>query len=208
MGEADHLNDIPPTFCHWGLFPRNIMISVNPSTYEPKIEGILDWDSALFAPAFMICEPPAYLWNSKLREEAADEEYKDWHIDLTFGPITEEDKKVKRVFEEAAGEEYVRFAYDPVYPLARRLFQFGMTGIHGNVADAEFNKLLEYWETLNKITKQVASRFTESMESVDMEPTHQQPDHPSSEETASNSEAGPKRWLRRVKERPQRFISI
>ncbi|KAK0660071.1 hypothetical protein QBC41DRAFT_384136 [Cercophora samala] len=209
MGETGHLDNIPHTFCHLDFFLRNMIISVNPFTHEPKIEGILDWDSALFAPAFMVCEPPAYLWNSTMRGEAEDEDqdYEDWHIDITFDPITEEDKKVKRIFEEAAGEEYVRFAYDPVYRLARRLFQFGIKGIHGNVAHDESEKLLEYWRTLNDAPKEVASRFPESMESVDMEPTHQQSDHPTME-TASDAETGLKRWLRGVKEKLRRLSTM
>ncbi|KAK4172867.1 hypothetical protein QBC36DRAFT_145473, partial [Triangularia setosa] len=102
MGEAGHLNNIPHTLCHLDLYPRNMIISVKPLTNEPTIERMLDLDSALLAPAFMIGEPPVYLWNSR-------------HVNFSFDPITEEDKEVKRISEEATGEEYVRFAYNPVY---------------------------------------------------------------------------------------------
>lgn len=38
---------------------------------------------------------------------------------------TENDKIVKRIFDDAAGKRYMRFAYDPTYRLARQLFRYG-----------------------------------------------------------------------------------
>jgi thiamine kinase-like enzyme len=49
-------------FCHLDLEPRNILVSP-PSPNQPQaITGILDWDSAFFAPPFMSCSPPMWLW--------------------------------------------------------------------------------------------------------------------------------------------------
>lgn len=115
MGEVDYFNDIFYIFCYWDFFLCNILILVNLFIYEFKIEGIFDWDLVLFVFVFMICEFFVYLWNSKLCEEVVDEECEDWYIDFIFDFIIEEDKKVKRVFEEVVGEEYVCFVYNLVY---------------------------------------------------------------------------------------------
>ncbi|KAK0712317.1 hypothetical protein B0T21DRAFT_352552 [Apiosordaria backusii] len=210
ISEAGFLDDIPVALCHLDLYPRNIIINFSDSEGAtkgiPKLEAILDWDSAVFAPAFMICEPPVYLWNHKLYENGEEDgDCEDWHIDQTYGPVTEDDKEVKRIFEEAAGEEYMRFAYDPAYRLVRQLFRFGMKGIHSSWELRDGQKLLDFWQKIKK-PKEIASRFTESMESVEINRRHET-DHTTMEE-AKSTDIGLKSWLKGVMEKIRRFINM
>ena len=93
--------------CHLDLntAPRNIMADFdkdNPDDLE--ITGILDWDSAIFAPRFVGCAPPMWIWvwNS---EEDEDERYAE---DI---PPTPEQQELKRIFEETVGFDFLYYAY-------------------------------------------------------------------------------------------------
>ncbi|KAK0654013.1 hypothetical protein QBC41DRAFT_386787 [Cercophora samala] len=158
ISEEGYFDEVPISLCHLDFYPRNIIISLagseNTAQGIPNLKAILDWDSAIFAPAFMICEPPVYLWNHKFYENGEDDDdCEDWHIDQTFGPITENDNIVKKIFEDAAGEEYLRFAYDPTYRLARQLFRYGMKGIYTSWDFRDGNKLLGFWKDTKKPKK-------------------------------------------------------
>ncbi|KAJ5720282.1 uncharacterized protein N7483_008216 [Penicillium malachiteum] len=50
--------------CHLDLALRNIMADKPNITNPSGITGILDWDSAVFAPLVMSCTPPRWLWAS------------------------------------------------------------------------------------------------------------------------------------------------
>ncbi|KAK4202778.1 hypothetical protein QBC40DRAFT_275683 [Triangularia verruculosa] len=211
IAEAGYLDDVPVSLCHLDLYPRNIIINLTGSEQAHqdilKLGSILDWDSAIFAPAFMICEPPVYLWNHKLYEDGEeDDDCEDWHIDQTFGPLTEDDEKVKRIFEEAAGEEFMRFAYDPTYRLVRQLFRFGMKGIYSSWDLRDGYKLLDFWQNIKK-PKTSTSKFTESMESVEMGRRYEIKNAEGAEESKS-IDPGLKGWLKGVKEKLQRLFSM
>jgi len=67
-----YLQDTSLTLCHLDFEARNILI--DPSNNVQPISAILDWDSAVFAPAFMACTPPMWLWAWK---EDEDEDERD-----------------------------------------------------------------------------------------------------------------------------------
>ena len=47
---------------HMDFEPRNVMVDiVDDST--ARLSAILDWDEAVFAPAFVNCKPPSWLWD-------------------------------------------------------------------------------------------------------------------------------------------------
>jgi hypothetical protein len=117
-----------------------------------------DWDAADLVPAFAACYPPWWLW------EWDDE---DCYWDPTALPIDEEMKKCKdsrnppepgkekareiqEAFNEAAGPIYMRFAYDPLYVLARRLWFLTFGYFPREIAEEEFQMLAELWEQLKK----------------------------------------------------------
>ncbi|KAJ5107639.1 hypothetical protein N7456_004314 [Penicillium angulare] len=99
--------------CHLDLEARNILVQ------QKTITGILDWDDALFAPLFMSCAPPMWLWAWDLNEDDVENEGLAGEI-----PSNSESRQLKELFEEAAGPTYLRYAYSPQYRLARTLFKY------------------------------------------------------------------------------------
>lgn len=107
---------------HPDFFPRNILVDLTRSG-EAIISGIVDWDAPLFAPGFVSCMPPAWLW--------APDRYMNKEGDPIglFGyypvePETELLAQVKAVFEEEAGGFYVKSAYSRDYAIARIFVDF------------------------------------------------------------------------------------
>ena len=124
--------------CHLDLLgaPRNIMANIG-SDGLLSITGILDWDSAVFAPVFVGCAPPMWLW-------AWDEEEEDErHANDT--PLNPEDQEIKRIFEETVGDSFLSYAYKPEYRLARELFRFAKTGIRSTTDMEEIEVALKEW---------------------------------------------------------------
>ena len=128
--------------CHLDLLgsPRNIMADIRPDG-SLSITGILDWDSAVFAPRFVGCAPPMWLWawNS---EEDEDEK----HANDT--PSSPEDQEIKRIFEETVGDRFISYAYEPEYRLARELFRFAQIGIRSTTDMDEVEELLREWNEI------------------------------------------------------------
>lgn len=69
-------------------------------------------------------------------------------------PASEEAKNIKQIFDEAAGPEYIRYAYEPVYRLPRRLFYFSRHGINSEGHMKEREEIPVRWEDRKQ------SRFT------------------------------------------------
>ncbi|KAL9134692.1 MAG: hypothetical protein Q9175_004130 [Cornicularia normoerica] len=124
--------------CHLDLLgaPRNIMADIK-SDGSLSITGILDWDSAVFAPRFVGCAPPMWLW--AWDEEGEDEK----HANDT--PSNREDQEIKKVFEEIVGDWFLSYAYKPEYRLARELFRFAKSGIRSSTEIEEVEELLKDW---------------------------------------------------------------
>lgn len=105
--------------CHLDFEARNIM------SQQQAITGILDWDTALFAPLFVSCTPPMWIWDK------SEDEEEDGRLAGEVPP-TPELCQIKQLFEEAAGPTYLRYAYLPQFRLARTLFRFIIDGITSN----------------------------------------------------------------------------
>jgi len=132
--------------CHLDLEPRNILVSP-PSPNQPQvITGILDWDSALFAPPFMSCSPPMWLWAWN------DEDDEDERL-ANETPPTSELRELKQVFEHAAGLTYRRFAYGAQYRLARKLIRFTIDGLQSNEDLISAEMLLAEWVEVQGLLK-------------------------------------------------------
>jgi hypothetical protein len=133
--------------CHLDLEPRNILVSPPSPTQPQAITGILDWDSALFAPPFMSCLPPMWLWAWN------DEDEEDERL-ANDTPPTPELHELKQLFEHAAGPTYRRFAYGAQYRLARKLFRFAIDGLQSNEDFLSAELLLAEWvEVRGSLTK-------------------------------------------------------
>ena len=139
MDDLDLLGDGRNCFCHLDLnmAPRNIMANVG-SDESLTISGILDWDSAMFAPRFVGCVPPMWIW------AWSDEDEEDEAL-ANNSPRTPEQQELKQLFEDAVGPTFLEFAYRPEYRLARRLFQFAADGMTTSEDVKEVESLLAEW---------------------------------------------------------------
>jgi aminoglycoside phosphotransferase (APT) family kinase protein len=137
-------NDI--SLCHLDFEPRNILIDTTRDTTQSIISGILDWDSAVLAPSFMSCAPPLWIW------AWTDDEEEDERTANNVPP-TEEERILKKTFEEAAGPEFMHYAYPSTYRLARRLVRFAIDGIRSSEDVDEAEAMLKEWEEVRAGSK-------------------------------------------------------
>lgn len=135
------LDDTSYTLAHLDLAPRNILLDPTRSPDEPIISAILDWDSAVLAPKFMSCTPPLWLWAWKEDEDEDERTANDT-------PSTPEACQLKRIFEDAAGKDYIKFAYKPTYRLARQLVRFAIDGVQSNEEFKEAKMMLQEWQSI------------------------------------------------------------
>ena len=142
MDDLDLLGDGRSCLCHLDLnmAPRNIMANVD-SDESLTISGILDWDSAIFAPRFVGCVPPMWIW------AWSDEEEED-EVLANNTPSTPEQQELKRLFEDAVGPTFLEFAYRPEYRLARQIFRFAIDGMKTSEEVQEVESLLSEWATI------------------------------------------------------------
>ncbi|PSS07128.1 hypothetical protein M430DRAFT_23281 [Amorphotheca resinae ATCC 22711] len=130
------------SLCHLDLAPRNILVNPAPDDAQVfEISAILDWDSAVFAPSFMSCAPPLWIWawNDDEDERTADND-----------PPTPELRQLKHLFDNAAGSDYVYFAYEPPYRLARRLVYFAIHEIGYNEEVKKASEMLKEWADMRR----------------------------------------------------------
>lgn len=149
--------------CHLDLLgsPRNIMADIKPDG-SLSITGILDWDSAVFAPKFVGCAPPMWLW--AWDEEGEDEK----HANDT--PSDPKDQEIKKIFEETVGDTFMPYAYKPEYRLARELFRFAKNGISSTTEMAEVEELLKEWAEMYESQTAAAQEDTAGTEDAPTEP--------------------------------------
>ncbi|RGP67329.1 phosphotransferase enzyme family [Fusarium sporotrichioides] len=129
------------SIAHLDLAPRNILVDSTADTNLPIISAVLDWDSAVLAPIFMSCTPPMWIWDWQ------DDEDEDERA-ANNTPPTPEGQELKKLFEEAAGQNYCRLAYKPAYRVARRLVQFAINGMRSNEDFKEAKTMLQEWADL------------------------------------------------------------
>ena len=105
----------------------------------PTISAILDWDSAVIASAFLSAAPLMWLWDWKYDEDENE------RLANNVLP-TAEGRELKALFEEAAGEDHIRLAYEPAYRLARQLVLFAINDVRSNEAYREGGKaMIQEW---------------------------------------------------------------
>ncbi|KAJ5722962.1 hypothetical protein N7488_000997 [Penicillium malachiteum] len=94
----------------------------------------------------MSCTPPVWIW-------AADEHYDEDERLAGEIPSTPECRQIKEVFEEAAGPNYLRYAYLPQYRLARTLCRFVINGLASNEDFNKSDQLQSEWDELREALK-------------------------------------------------------
>ena len=159
---AEEMNDLAlftsklHCLCHVDLYPRNIMAKVN-SDDSIQITGILDWDDAVFAPKFVNCEPPGWLWGFE-PDDVPRHELPVWPYEVPGAnnvPETLEKQELKRIFEEHAGPEYVSMAYEENFRISRALFRIASLGLVSSDYFEVAEKIICDWERLRQSLKKI-----------------------------------------------------
>ena len=137
-------------FCHVDLHPRNIMVDIG-SDSSLKVTAILDWDEAVFAPKFVNCRPPLWLWDDNVDDQVDEDGMDPWPYELPGAndvPSSPEKKELKQIFEEHAGTEFCRMAYEDVFRLGRVLFHLAIFGLVSSENWRAAERVVKDWEVL------------------------------------------------------------
>ena len=135
--------------CHLDLHPRNIMVEFCAEN-SVRVTGILDWDEAVVAPKFVNCEPPGWLWGYD-KETHTENSLLPWPYELEGAnstPSTPEQQELKQIFDESAGLEYPRLAYDDSSRLIRGLFRIATLGLPGSWFYTAAERIVKEWQVL------------------------------------------------------------
>ena len=136
--------------CHVDLHPRNIMVEIQPNS-TVKLTGILDWDESVVAPKFMACEPPGWLWGFD-SDSLPHGDVPSWPYEISGAndtPSTIEEQELKRVFEEQAGTEYLKLAYEEEHRLSRGLFRIAVFGLTSSENYNAAERIISDWTRLH-----------------------------------------------------------
>ena len=140
MDSLGILGDGQNCLCHFDLAARNVMVVISPNG-SLSISGIVDWDSAAFAPKFVSCGPPSWLWANQNNDDVEESEENDT-------PSTPEQEQLKELFDDVVGFDWTWLAYEPEYRLARELFDFAQHGLPDSEAAKRADRFLKRWEAL------------------------------------------------------------
>lgn len=138
--------------CHVDLHQGNIMTRVRLDG-SIEIVAILDWDEAIYAPNFVNCHPPGWIWGYEFADRVDENDLLLWPYELEGAnniPPTPEQQELKRLFEEYAGADYLRLAYDQHYRLSRGLFRIAIDGMDSNSSFDAAERILREWESLRQ----------------------------------------------------------
>ena len=139
-------------FCHVDLHSRNIMAEIQPDD-SIKVTAVLDWDEAVFAPKFVNCQPPWWLWEEEGDDRMDEKGWPTWPYELPAAegfPATPENQELKRLFEEHAGPEYRHLATDTCCRLGRGLFILVKDGLVGSQHYDAAEKIIQEWKDMKE----------------------------------------------------------
>ncbi|KAF2109366.1 hypothetical protein BDV96DRAFT_651803 [Lophiotrema nucula] len=133
LPDEDHFHLV-----HLDIAFRNLMATITSDT-EVQITGIIDWDETEFAPKFVSHKAPIFLWaKSHWDEEQALEDPEDL-----------EDGENKKIFEQMAGPEYLKYAYGLEYIVARVIWQVLRYGMGERITREHLIEYLDKFEKLH-----------------------------------------------------------
>ncbi|KAL8752081.1 MAG: hypothetical protein Q9184_005856, partial [Pyrenodesmia sp. 2 TL-2023] len=148
MNASGLFEDQPFYLTHLDLEPRNVLVETKTDA-EASISGVLDWDSAVFAPIFASCRAPSWIWLWTDHEEEDEAKANEVPEDLEL-------RELKQIFEETMGTAYVKYAYQPEYRMARFLFNVAKDGLRSSWIIHEAETIFKEW-----------AEFTGSIDSPD-----------------------------------------
>lgn len=136
--------------CHLDLQPRNIMVQIGSNDFL-KVTAILDWDEAVVAPKSFNCQPPGWLWGYDKDTHVDEDELLPWPYELegaNHRPASIEQQELKRIFEEYAGPDYPRLAYEASSRFIRTLIRFATLGLTANWHTTAAERIVKEWKVL------------------------------------------------------------
>ncbi|KAI4700429.1 hypothetical protein J4E89_010989 [Alternaria sp. Ai002NY15] len=129
-------------FCHLDLYPRNMLVEIEDDS-SLLLTGLLDWDAqfAYFCPKFVAYRAPFWLWVPGGQ----------WYDEMIAADMPEdaECRRLKSLWEKAASTEWKRYAYEPEYMIARRMFALLRDGIHHDGDKEEARSIVDEWQKLH-----------------------------------------------------------
>ena len=150
MNDLNCLGNDKFTLYHGDLAPRNIICCFDSEGF-PRIRAVLDWDEAIFAPEFMSCQAPDWIWAWNESDVENDDEPETYET-----PTDPDLRRLKETFESLMGQEFLEFSYQPHFRLARQMFDLAMSGIYSNEAIRKTRKVLSDWNGLrNRILREL-----------------------------------------------------
>ena len=145
MNRVSCLGDNTNCLTHLDLAGRNIMAEFH-SDESVTINGILDWDSAIFVPRFVACAPPWWLW----QDENDTTDYQEDETKASETPTSPLNQAIKRAFEQTVGEDFLFYAYEPQFRIARKLFHIAVNGCNSSTQLEKVESFLEEWAAFYK----------------------------------------------------------
>lgn len=138
---------------HQDLQTRNLLVDYVDGSVAANITGILDWDSAVFAPKFVSYRAPFFLWDNK--DSGEDDEDLALHV-----PEDPDSMAFKNIFENHADPEFLHYAYAPEFILARRMFHVLQRGISATWEITEAKQIIQDSERLFTSSRKLNSADT------------------------------------------------
>ena len=138
--------------CHVDLHSRNVMAEIQQDD-TIRITAVLDWDEAVFAPKFVNCQPPWWLWKEDGDVRLDENGCETWPYELPTAknlPATPENQELQRLFEEHAGAEYRYLATDTCSRLGRILFILAKDGLKSGEHFKAADRVISEWKELRK----------------------------------------------------------
>ncbi|KAK6337110.1 hypothetical protein TWF718_009895 [Orbilia javanica] len=150
---------------HPDFFSRNIIIGAScrrPDNLDFEIEGIIDWDEAVYLPEVLRCSPCAWLWelagpqvtNAPVWEEyyGDSDELPSGRFDFRLNP---DERKIKAAYDDLLSATKRDLTYKVENVWIRRLWKFAVSGIYlSNEHDVNrFTRFLENWAVYVKATR-------------------------------------------------------
>lgn len=128
------------------------MVEIQSDDYI-EVTGLLDWHEAVFAPKFVHCEPPGWLWGYDIHDHEDEDDLLPWPYEVEGAndlPTTLEQEELKLIFEECAGPEHSYLAYDEHSRLSRGLFRTATFGLDASHDWTAAKRILSEWDVLRQ----------------------------------------------------------
>lgn len=131
----------PTVLVHTDLREYNILTQVRNKS-EVDITGVIDWDDALIAPAFLAYRAPFWLWMPE------DTDYDEENPE-NMEPTTDIGRQLKAEFLKHASEDYKFHAFSPESMIVRRMFYYLQWGITNSYSLELARGIIKEWDQLH-----------------------------------------------------------